>query len=179
MQHLLILVIILVVTGLSFLLIKWPGSLNKTFSQHAAATKWSKIYYSLLFIVTLPLLFLYILDWLVPTKNLPNAFLWFAVIAVTFQILCTFFPEEGNPNAKIHRILTGISGIAMLPLVAIIALSPTVSTFASVLAWLSLTFMLVLLGIALTHQKGFKWALLLQVGYYAAFFTVLLSVTYS
>lgn len=178
-QHLLILVIILLITALSFLLIKWPGGMDKTFSQHAAATKWSKVYYSLLFVVTLPLLFWYISGWLVSSKNMPDAFLWFAGIAVAFQILCTFFPEEGDLNIKIHRILTGISGVAMLPMVAIIAFSSSVSTFVNVIALLGLFIMIVLLGIALTYQKVFRRALLLQVGYYTAFFAILLSVTYS
>jgi hypothetical protein len=144
MQHLLLLVITLVTVGLIFTVTRWPGGMHMTFSQHAATSRWSKIYYALLFLVTLPLLMWFFVGWFVPDNNLPDTFLWFAGVAVLFQIICTWVPEEGGIKTTVHRTLTGISGI-----------------------------------IALKNQKGFRWALLLQVGYYATFFIILLTATYS
>jgi len=178
MQHLLPLVIALLIIGLAFTVIRWPGGMHMTFSQHAVATRWSKMYYSALFLVTLPLLMWFFAGWLVPEKHLLAAFLWFAGVAVLFQILCTFVPEEGGLKTKMHRVLTGISGVALLPLVVIIASSPSLPAVVNSLAWIGLGSMVVLLGIALKHQSGFRWALLLQVGYYAVFFVVLLAAAY-
>jgi hypothetical protein len=177
-QHLLVVVIIVLILGLTYTATQWPGGLHMTFSQHAAATRSSKIFYALLFLGTLPLLLWFIASWFVPNKHLPAAFLWFAYIAVLFQIVCTWFPEEGAWRTTVHRALTGVSGFAMLPLVYMLATSSALSIFIRITAWVALGFMLTLLAIALSHQKGYKWALLLQVGYYAAFFLVMLLTTY-
>ena len=178
MQHLLILVIALVIIGLTFTVTKWPGGMHMTFSQHAATSRWSKIYYALLFLATLPLLMWFFFDWFVPNRSLPHAFLWFAGVAIVFQIICTWVPEEGGMKTKVHRSLTGISGIALLPLVIMIATAATLSTPVRVTAWIGLATMVVLLMIALRNQKGFRWALPLQAGYYAVFFIILLAATY-
>ncbi len=172
------LVILLLVSGLAFTAVTWRGGVHMTFSQHAAATRWSKIFYAILFLITLPLLAWFVASWFVPHKHLPQAFVWFTCIAVLFQIVCTWFPEEGGWKTTLHRGLTGVSGIAMLPLVVILATSSGLSLFVRIASWAALCFMVTLLAVALSHQKGFKWALLLQIGYYSAFFLVLLLATY-
>lgn len=149
-----------------------------TFSQHAATSRWSKIFYALLFLFTLPMLMLFFMEWFVPTKNLPGTFLWLATIACIFQILCTWIPEEGGRKTVVHRTLTGISGVALLPLVLIIATSSQISLLVKNITWGGLFLMIILLSIALANQKGYRFALLLQVGYYAIFFTIILTTTY-
>jgi hypothetical protein len=168
----------MLMVGLTFTVKRWPGGLHMTFSQHAAANRWSIIFYSSLFLVTLPLLLWFFASWFVPEKGLPAAFLWFAGIAVLFQIVCTWVPEAGGLRTIAHRTLTGISGVAMLPLVVMIAVSPNLSGLVRATAWAVLLIMVVLLGIALKHQKGYRWALLLQAGYYGAFFVAILVTTY-
>jgi hypothetical protein len=149
-----------------------------TFSQHVARKRSSTIFYSVLFMTTLPLLMVFFAAWLVPTKNLPNEFLLFATIAIVFQIACTWFPEEGGRKTVIHRILTAISGISLLPLMVILATATDLSITVRNTAWTGLFVMVVLLGIALRNQKGYRYALLLQIGYYATFFIVILMATY-
>ena len=178
MQHLVLLVIILLAAGLTYVPVQWPGGVHMTFSQHVAADRWSKIYYSLLFLVTLPLLLWFFIAWFVPEKDLPTAFIWFTAVAVIFQIACTFVPEVGGTRTKIHRVLTGISGFAMLPLVIMLILAQHLSFFAKLVATGMLVVMLVLLVIALRHQRGHNKALLLQIGYYTGFFIAILAATY-
>jgi hypothetical protein len=178
MQHVLLLTIITLILGLTFTVTKWPGGLHMTFSQHVVVTRWSKIFYALLFLVTLPALVWFTAAWLVPHRHLPEAFLWCTYMAVLFQILCTWFPEEGGWKTAVHRILTGISGIAMLPLVVMLATASSLSPSVRLAAWVAVGFMILLLTIALSHQKGYKWSLLLQIGYYAVFFLVLVLATY-
>lgn len=178
MQHLLILIITVLILGLAYTVTRWPGGLHMTFSQHVAVARSSAIYYAFLFLATLPLLVWFIGGWLVPQKQLPDAFLWFTYIAVLFQIVCTWFPEVGGWRTTVHRVLTGISGIAMLPLVVMLAVASSLSVVVRFSAWFVLAFMVFLLAIALGNQKGHKWTLLLQIGYYAAFFAILLLATY-
>lgn len=178
MQHLGLLTLMLLIVGLGFVITKWPGGIHMTFSQHAANNRSSKIYYSLLFLITLPIFMLFFSAWFVPEKNLPVIFLWFAGVAVVFQIVCTWFPEEGGTSTIVHRILTSISGVAMLPLVAIIATASNLSAFVRTISLIALFLMIALLGIALKNQKSYERALLLQVGYYATFFLAILVATY-
>lgn len=178
MQHLILLTLALLIAGLSFTVFKWKGGPHMTFSQHAAVSRTATIYYALLFVVTLPLLITFFATWYVPVNGLPDAFLWFAVASAVFQILCTWFPENGGISTKVHRILTGISGVALLPLVVMVVSFQGFSVLVRCIAWASLLTMLVLLGIALRNQAGYRHALSLQIGYYVAFFVAILASTY-
>ncbi len=178
MQHLGLLSFTLLAAGLLFTVNKLPGGLNKTFSQRVANNKNAEILYSLLFISTLPILYLFFANWFVPTTDLPKIFLVFACIAAAFQILCTWVPERGGNMTIVHRALTGTSGIALLPLVWLIAVTNSISPGLRFISWVVLVLMLVLLAIALFYQKGISYALLLQVGYYSLFFAIVLLVTY-
>ncbi|MGB4768761.1 MAG: hypothetical protein WBP22_05935 [Candidatus Saccharimonas sp.] len=178
MQHLGLLSFLLLVVGLLITALKLPGGLSKTFSQRVANSKIAEVLYSLLFILTLPLLYLFFAEWFVPSLGMPRHFLFFAAVAVIFQIVCTWMPERGGTMTTIHRVLTGISGIALLPMVFIIATTQSTSAYLMIVSWIALIGMLTLLAVALLNQKGFKYALLLQVGYYALFFAVILLVTY-
>lgn len=66
----------------------------------------------------------------------------------------------------------------MLPLMVMLATASSLTVAVRFSAWVALGFMVFLLAIALSNQKGYKWALLLQIGYYVAFFVVLLLTTY-
>ena len=178
MQHLGLVSFIMLAVGLVFTALKLPGGLSKTFSQRVANNKLAEILYSLLFIVTLPLLYVFFAAWFVPSLNMPQYILLFIATASIFQILCTWVPERGGKMTIVHRVLTGISGIALLPVVFIIATVESISTGMRVISWVALIAMGVLLTVALLNQKGFKYALLLQMGYYLLFFVAVLLVTY-
>lgn len=178
MQHLGLLSFIILIIGLGAVAVKLPGGLSKTFSQRVANNKITEALYSLLFIVTLPLLYLFFVAWFVPSLGMPQYFLFFAAVSVIFQVLCTWIPERGGRMTTIHRVLTGISGIALLPMVFIIATAQSISASLMVISWGALIGMLVLLIVALFNQKGFEYALLLQIGYYVLFFAIILLATY-
>ncbi len=177
MQHLGLLSFILLAIGLGITATVLPGGLGKTFSQRVANRKTAEILYSLLFITTLPLLYIFFVLWFVAALDMPSYLLYFVAVAAIFQILCTWVPERGGRMTVYHRLLTGISGVALLPVVLIVALYSN-SMVTSITAWTTLVGMLLLLAIALLNQQGYKYALLLQVGYYALFFAVILLLTY-
>ena len=127
-----------------------------TFSQHAAKNRQSKVFYALLFLTTLPIYVWFIAAWFIPHKHLPESFLWFTYIAVLFQIVCTWFPEEGGWKTVVHRLLTSVSGVAMLPLVVILATATSLSLCMRIVAWMTFGAMALLLTIALANQKGYK-----------------------
>lgn len=179
MQHLGLLSVVLLAIGLTVTAVTLPGGLQKTFSQRVANNKQAELYYALLFIVVLPLLYIFFLLWFVPVIGIHHSFLWFAVVAIVFQIACTLVPERGGMHTIIHRMLTGISGVALLPLVVLIATTQSTPIFLQQVVWAVFALMIALLTVALLNQKGFKYALLLQIGYYALFFCAVLLVTYT
>jgi hypothetical protein len=178
MQHFGLIPILTLIVGLVITVIKRPAGLDVTFSQRVANNKQAEILYSLLFVITLPLLFIFFASWFVPANDLPHVFLWFAAIVVIFQIVCTWVPERGGRMTIVHRLLTGISGIALLPMVLMLATARSISTELRYMALSGFVLMVILLTIALVNQKKFRYALLLQVGYYFIFFVVVLLVTY-
>lgn len=178
MQHLVLVSLALLVIGLTYTALKLPGRLSQTFSQRVANNTIAEILYSVLFLCALPLLYLFFADWFVPTNHISQMFLIFAAVAVVFQIGCTWVPERGGRMTVIHRTLTGISGIALLPAVLVITTARSISVGLRYAIWGVLALMIILLIVALANQKGFRYALLLQVGYYALFFATILVVTY-
>ena len=178
MQHLLLLSLALLIGGLAGVAFTLPGGLSTTFSQRVAHHKTGEILYSLLFMSALSILYIFLSSWFVPHNNIPRVFLVFAAVAVSFQIACTWVPERGGWMTVVHRCLTGISGLALLPAMWVLATTQGLAAGLRYALWCGLLLMVGLLIIALANQKGFKYALLLQVGYYALFFTALLLVTY-
>lgn len=179
MQHLIAILVFFLAACLTITALVLPGGLSKTFSQRVANNRVAEVLYSLIFIVALPLLYLFFAAWFVPEKGINTLFLAFAATAVIFQIACTFVPERGGNMTVVHRVLTGISGAALLPLVLMIAITDHFSIEVRLVAWTCLIGMTSLLVIALSHQKGYQYALLLQIGYYGLFFAAVLAATYS
>ncbi len=103
-KHLGLLAIVLGITGLSFLLYKWPNSKSKTFSQHAAATKGGRLLYIVLFSLALPPFYLFAIKWLVPTYDLPTSFMYLLTVAVVGQLIAAYVPVSGGWKTVMHNI---------------------------------------------------------------------------
>ncbi|HET7673610.1 MAG TPA: hypothetical protein VFK11_03810, partial [Candidatus Saccharimonadales bacterium] len=82
--------------GLLFLLYKWKGNKSMSFSLHAAQTKAGQIYYFILFSITLPLFFLFILRWYAPFLGLSNIFIAVVLVGILGQILAIIVPAVGG-----------------------------------------------------------------------------------
>lgn len=111
MRHLLLLTIVLLLAGLSFVLYRWPRGAQYSFSQHAAQTKSASIFYALLFLITSPILVLYFGFWFIPTFQAPQILLYVIILVGIFQVACTLAPERGSKRRVLaHRLLAGVSG---------------------------------------------------------------------
>lgn len=71
---LLLAAIVILLAGLMTLVVRWPLGVKKTFSQHAAVRLSLRIYYSVIFGITLPLLLVFFVGWFVPVLRLPVRF---------------------------------------------------------------------------------------------------------
>lgn len=169
---------LILVCGLLFTVVRWRGGLHMTFSQHVARSRSSIIYYSLLFAVALPLLYLFFTHWFVLEFKLPSWFSVFVTISVVMQFLCTLIPEVGGWKTLVHRVLASISGVTLLPLMIMLIIMPDIPSSAMIFVGISFVGMMILLAMAFVHQKGYKYSLLLQIGYYALFFASVFLIAY-
>jgi hypothetical protein len=160
-------------------LLVWKGfATNRTFSQKAATSRASIIYYVVLFSVALPMLYLFFAELVIVELQLSDAFYLIMVISLLGQFICTLFPEKGG-TVVAHRLFTGISGTLLLPMLVMIALSPRATLLVSWAAILSVAIMSALLVVGLMNQSGHRYALWLQVGYYTLFFIPLLLIIWA
>lgn len=173
------LAIFILIIGLTFLAVKWPQGKHMTFSQHAAAYKHTILYYNLLFTITLPLLVLFFAGWFAPQFGLSVWFTACMVVSAALQYVVTLVPETGGRKTQWHRAITGVSVLLLLPALAMLYFSDSVSHAGKLLIATSLTAMVTIL-IYLTAINGkHKFLLIFQAGYYAAFFAPVLLLAYA
>lgn len=164
--------------GLLFIIWKWPEGKHLTFSQHVAVSKARIVYYVLLFSLVLPLLLLFFARWFVPTFALSPWFMTFMVVASLTQYGCTLIPEVGGLKTQTHRLLAGISALCLVPPLIILATADSVATMGKLLTLGSLFVMTgIIWAVALGRGKH-NYFLLLQSGYFVAFFVPVLWISY-
>ena len=170
--------VLILFTGLAFVIYRWPRGKHYTFSQHVAVHRWAAVYYSLLFLLTLPLLLLFFINWFVPALQLSGWFTVSIVASAIMQFACTLVPETGGRRTAIHQTLAGISAIFLLPCLGLLLASDSVTAAGKALTILSLLTMFgIVLGVHRTKGKPGPF-LLLQSGYFVAFFIPIMYISY-
>jgi hypothetical protein len=165
----------ILLTGLIFLVRKWPRDVYHTFSQHAATNKASTIYYTSLFTVVLPILATFLFNWFVPAFNIPMIFTILISLSLICQYVCTFVPEVGK-NVKSHQVLAGVSGLLLLPSLAVFIYVPSIDQIDKII---TITSVVIMSGIVLqTSRRKTRYALLLQSAYFIAFFAPIVAISY-
>lgn len=176
-RHFILAAMILLIVGLIFLVICWPQNHSKTFSQHAAAHNTSTVYYILLFTAVIPLLSVFFFGWFIQNLQLHGIFVVLIAISLVGQYLCTLVPEKGR-GILAHRTLAGISAVALLPALGMIAVNPTIGAVRNMAAYAGLAVMA-----AVTVLTFFKrtrsHAYALQSIYFLGFFIPIVIVVYS
>lgn len=165
------------IAGLTFLVVHWPQSTGKTFSQHAAAQRASIIYYVALFAVVLPLLSLFFAGWFVPAKHISRWFDVLIIASAAFQFSVTFIPEVGGWKSTWHRALTFCSAILLLP--CLLLAGKTIGGVSEAICGVCLVVMLALMLFAGKHRNGYRYSLWLQIAFYATFFGTILWLAYA
>lgn len=177
-EHFGLLAFFILLSGLLFIVWKWPEGKHLTFSQHVALHEHRILYYILLFSLVLPLLLLFFVYWFVPTFQLSQWFSIFIIVASLTQYTCTLIPEVGGWKTKCHRSLAGVSALCLLPPLLLLMASDFVTMTGKLLTTLSIICMFSII-VAILRSKGtHSHFLYLQAAYFAAFFAAILSVTY-
>lgn len=169
--------ITLVWAGLLFLLYRWPGNKSMTFSLHAAQTKGGQIYYFLLFLIMLPLFYLFILHWYVPALNLPNIFTYLVTVGVLGQLIAVIVPAVGGRKEQIHNFGANLMAFTFIPLsmfvaVADIPIIVRIITVAGIIYMVGASFLF------LYVRRLRSSYLYFQAAYIAFFHAIIISSTY-
>jgi uncharacterized membrane protein len=171
-----LLAVFILAAGLAFIVIKWPKSIHATFSQHVAVRNQSTVYYVALFGVVLPLLLLFFTKWFIPEFELSVWFGVFIVVSMGAQFLCTLIPEVGGWRSTYHRLLAGISGILLIPALALTLVPDNIAVQDKALTSLGLCVMLLIVLIVTVRKGKPRYFLLLQIAYFTAFFVPILNI---
>lgn len=160
--------ILIVWSGLIFLLYKWRGNKRMSFSLHAAQTKNGQIYYFVLFATVLPMFYLFIIKWFVHTLGLNNWFTLAVTVGVLGQLLAVLVPAIPGIKGQIHNFGAYIMAFTMLPAVLLIAFAnvPYIVTIASLAA---ATYMIFAASLFIFFKKSHDYYLIFQAIYIATF----------
>ena len=178
MQSLALISFIVLICGLLFLVFKWPKSIHVTFSGHAARNKFTIIYYNILLSVVMALLLAFFITWFVPKFHLSIWFLVSIIIACIFEYFATVIPEIGGWKTTFHRTVTFVSVIFLFLSLVFIIFSESISRFGRISSMLSLFIMVSIIALVAIRRHKQRYHLLLQIGYYAAFFLAIFAATY-
>ncbi|QQS19765.1 hypothetical protein IPL85_05880 [Candidatus Saccharibacteria bacterium] len=160
------------------LTLKWPQGINKTFSQHAAAQNATIFYYIVLFLLALPILYLFFYKYFVPHYQLSNVVLYLVASSTLAQIACTFVPETGGVKTLIHQLFARVSGALLIAVIVCSIVASTISSFDKIIMGACLAIMLLILGLVIVWKRSPLPQLLLQAAYYGVFFGAIIFATF-
>jgi hypothetical protein len=170
--------LLILLIGLVILALRWPQGINKTFSQHAAAQKVTIIYYIALFLLVLPILYIFFYKYFVPHYQLSNLVLYLVAFSSLAQIACTFIPETGGMKTIIHQLFAGVSGLLLIAVIGYLMAASTISSFDKIIMGASLAIMLFILSLVIVWKRSPLPQLLLQSVYFGVFFIAILFATF-
>lgn len=177
-QYFGLLATIILFCGLAFVPYRWPSGRHKTFSQHVALRRSSTIYYSLLFLIVLPILIAFFVNWFTPHFGITTWLNVLIIVSALFQISCTLVPERGGRMTTWHRALAGLSAIFLVPALALLLAYPTISFTSKVLTTVSLFAMASCVYLVMIARGNPRNFLLIQCTYFSAFLLPIMFISY-
>lgn len=128
--------------GLAILLTKWPRHNHRSISQHAAASKESFRFFTLIQSAVGLITYLFIILWFIPAFNLSFVFGLLYSIVAWLQIISAFIPDNvTGPKSVLHSKLAYSFAVGMIIISIILSTTSTISTFGRVLFALTSMYM--------------------------------------
>lgn len=125
--------------GLFILLTKWPRSLNKSVSQHAANSKQSFQFFTAIQAPVGIIIFCFMIFWFVPHFQLPNSFTILFSITIWLQILSAFIPDTGEGRkSQLHLWMANSMAAGLYTITVWFCFAPQFSTIGHTIAIVSL-----------------------------------------
>lgn len=149
-----------------------------TFSQHAAQTKQSQLYYLALFSISLPAFAVFMFGWFIPTYELSFLFKLFTAVALLGNITAAIIPETKGKKVPIHRYAAFLASDCLVPLLIMIIFSSHFSNVARVIAGISVMYQIISISILLPKGGYHPKVLYFQATYIAVFHVSILAATF-
>ena len=164
--------------GLAFLICKWRGKTSMSLSQHAALTKSSFSFFISIFVITIPLFYLFILKWFVPAFDLPRLFINLILIGFLFQIIYVVIPDKNGISGLLHKFFAYSFAFLLIPLNIMIFTSSNLSPIGRFVSFASTLYMIFGLTLLLWKKGKFTYYLYFQILYVLCFHASILAATY-
>jgi hypothetical protein len=177
-QYFGLLAFLVLFSGATFIVWKWPQGKHATLSQHVAVSKHKILYYILLFTIVLALLLPFFFYWFIPTFHVSAWFGAFVAVSSVAQYACTLIPEVGDWKTRWHRLLAGLSAASLVPALGVLFAVRTVPTMGKLLIAAGLAVMLSIIVLLLRGRGKHSHFLVLQFCYFGAFFIPILIIAY-
>jgi hypothetical protein len=182
MYRLLGIVALVVAVVLGLVIIKlWPPNKRQSFSQHVASRKVTYWLFAPIFTVVTVMYYAFLWKWVGPLVGMGAAYYDVLLVAFVLQLIVAWVPAKSVWPMRVHGIAAYGVAILMVALVVIIAL-----TASSVLpvGYIVACYVFGLAGIALVPIYAYipaarRQFLLVQIGYFVAFWVLIMAIAYS
>ena len=179
MQPLGLLSFLLLTAMLGYMMYRWPGGVDKTFSQNAARFKESSIYYAVGLVVVLALLSVFVLGWFVAAMKLSTVFASVFLLGIAGQTTAALVPETTGMRKTIHIAASAVMYLVTLIIVGMLALHTAVPVTGRIAAAAGFGVMLMLSLAIIVDKRLLRYAMVIQAIHLASFYIILLVSTYS
>lgn len=116
----------------------WPVNQTKTFSHHAAATKYSYLLLAVVQAMMLPLFVLFVLFWFSPTYDMPLAFNILVTISMLGLTIAALVPVTSGWKERVHNSCASLAYFLNIPVLLLLIIVPTISFPAKVLGLMTI-----------------------------------------
>lgn len=165
--------------ALAILLYKFRGHRSLSISKHAAAYKRAYLLMAITETIALPMFYIFISKWFVPSFQLPTLFTICVGLSVIGFLLAAWIPDTKGLSSIVHGI--GGYGAAMLfvPATTVLYLSPVLSSPTKLFTLIVLAYQIVSVTLFNSIEKTKEYHLYLQTGYILLFQVLIIFATYS
>ncbi len=165
-------------TAIGFLIYKWRGDRSMSISKHAAAHKGSYVLMLVVESIVLPMFFIFVAKWIVPTFDLPNFFTICVGIASLGLLVAAWIPDTRGLKSVVHGLASYTGAVLFIPALTILYVSSNIFGFAKYFTLAVLVYEIVAMVVFTVIEEARNYHLWVQAGYILLFDLVLLTVAY-
>lgn len=164
--------------AVAFLVYQWRGDKSMSISKHAAAHKSAYLMMLIVESLVLPMFFLFIAFWLVPTFDLHILLSFLVGLASTGLLIAAWIPDITGWKGKVHGLSAYGAAMLFVPASTVLFLSPNISVFARNMALFVLMYEVVAVTCFTVFEKVKSYHLYAQGAYILLFDLSILAAAY-
>lgn len=173
--------IVVLWAGLLFLVWFWKNKKHRemTFSQHAAQTRASQIYYFLLFALAMPPFVWFIISWFTPKFELPIWFNVLTVVASIFQAIAVSVPETTGWRVPVHRNAAFMMALCMPIALTFLLFTPALLMVPKFITAAAIIWQLIVIVLFIPNKGYHRRVQFLQVSYITVYHLAIIAAMLS